>query len=111
MIGLDRHAVFDEMDRERRMARQQLVHEALEVRRQVLNDHERHAGVLRQVIEEAHERIEPARRRADADDKTRRHRMNPRAGLVRRGCVRVARRPLCHLFTRHSCPPKLSVGK
>ena len=47
---------------------EELVHQALEVRRQVLDDDERHPGVLRQVVEEALERLEPAGGGADAHD-------------------------------------------
>ena len=68
VVGFDRHAVFDEMDRQQRVPRQQFVHQALEVWRQVLDDDERHPGVFREVVEEAHERIEAAGGRADADD-------------------------------------------
>ena len=72
VVGLDRHAVLDEVDRQRGVPRQQLVHQALEVGRQVLDDDERHPGVARDVVEEALERFEAAGRRADADDEARR---------------------------------------
>ena len=67
-VRLDRHVVLGLADRHRRPPRQQLVHQALEVRRQVLQDDERHAGVGGQLREQPFERLEPAGRRADADD-------------------------------------------
>ena len=54
-VRLDRHVVLGLPDRHRRAARQQLVHQALEVRGQVLQHDERHAGVGREVGEEAFE--------------------------------------------------------
>ena len=42
-VRLDQHLVLGLPDRHRRPPRQQLVHQALEVRRQVLQDDERHA--------------------------------------------------------------------
>ncbi len=72
VVGLDRHAVLDEMDRQPGVSRQQLVHQALEVGREVLNDDEGHPGLARHVVEEAFERVEPPRRRADPHD-ARRH--------------------------------------
>ena len=50
------------------MPREELVHQALEVGRQVLDDHERHPVSLGQVVEEALERFEPAGGGADSDD-------------------------------------------
>jgi len=67
-IGLDRHALLDEDHRHVGVARDQLGHQAAEVRRQVLHDDERHAGRLRERREQLLERLEPAGRRADADD-------------------------------------------
>ncbi|HYJ51844.1 MAG TPA: hypothetical protein VEW04_01615, partial [Allosphingosinicella sp.] len=58
MVGLDRHPVLDQMDRQRGVPREQLVHQALEVGRQVLDDHEGHAGVFGQRVEEALECVE-----------------------------------------------------
>jgi hypothetical protein len=58
-------------DRNRRHAGeafQQLVHQALEVRRQVLDDDEGHARIDRHGAEKALQRLQPAGRRADADD-------------------------------------------
>jgi hypothetical protein len=68
VVRLDGHPVLAEMDRQRRTAGQDLVHQTLEVGREVLNDHERHAGVDRHVLEEPLERLEAPSRRADADD-------------------------------------------
>lgn len=68
MVRLDVHAVLHEMNRERGVPGEQLVHHALEVRRQVLDDHERHPGVARQAVEESLDGVEAAGRRADADD-------------------------------------------
>ena len=67
-VGLDHDAVGDAMDRQRRLSAEQLVHAALEVRRQVLQDDEGHPRVARHGGEEALERVEAARRGADADD-------------------------------------------
>jgi len=67
-VGLHRHVVLGQPHRHRRAPRQQLVHEALEIRRQMLQDDEGHAGVGRQVAEQPFERLEAARRCADADD-------------------------------------------
>ena len=50
------------------VASQQFVHQALEIGREMLDDHERQAGVFRDVIEEMLDGFQPARRRADADD-------------------------------------------
>jgi hypothetical protein len=57
VVGLDRHAVLDEIDGQQRVPRQQFVHQALEVWRQVLDDDERHPGFLGKVVEEPHERV------------------------------------------------------
>jgi hypothetical protein len=48
--------------------RDQLVHQAAEVGRQVLDDHERHAGIGGHLREQLLERFEAARGGADADD-------------------------------------------
>ena len=53
VVGLDRHPVLDQVDRQLGVTGQELVHHAFEVGRQVLDDHERHPGVPRQVVEEA----------------------------------------------------------
>jgi hypothetical protein len=68
VVGLDDHPVFDEMDRQRGVPREELVHQALEVGGQVLDEHEGHAARAREVVEEALERVEPASRCSDTDD-------------------------------------------
>jgi hypothetical protein len=68
VVGLDQHAVLDEMDGEIGVTSEQLVHQALEVRREVLDDHEGHAAGQGHVVEERFERLEPSCRCADADD-------------------------------------------
>ena len=77
VVGLDEHPVLDEVNRQIGVASEELVHEALEVRRQVLDDHERHAARARNVVEERLERLETTGRRADADD-VRRHTLDSR---------------------------------
>ena len=67
-VGLDERLVLGLPDRHRRAAPQQLVHQALEVGRQVLEDDEGHPGVGRQPGEEPLERLEPAGRGPDRDD-------------------------------------------
>ena len=67
VVALDRHPVGHQADRQVRPTRQQLVHEALEVGRQVLDDHERQAAVGGDVVEEPLERLEATRGGADAD--------------------------------------------
>ena len=49
VVGLDGHPVLDQVDRQLGVPRQELVHQALEVGRQVLDDDERHAGVRRRL--------------------------------------------------------------
>ena len=56
---------------------EQLVHQALEVGRQVLDDDEGHPACRRQGVEEALERLEPAGGGADADDQEVRCRVPP----------------------------------
>jgi hypothetical protein len=68
VLRLDRHPVLHEMDRQLGVPRQELVHHALEVGRQVLNDHERQARSLGQVVEEAFDRFEAAGGGADPHD-------------------------------------------
>ena len=51
-VGLDGHVVLRLPDAHRRAAREQFVHQALEIGREVLKDDERHAGVGRQMCEE-----------------------------------------------------------
>ena len=68
VLRLDRHPVLDEVDRQLGVTGQELVHHALEVGREVLNDDERHARLLGQVVEEALDRLEPAGGGADPHD-------------------------------------------
>ena len=82
VIGFDRHSVLDEVDRKFGVTSEQLVHHAFEIGRQVLDDHERHPGVLRDVVEEALDGLEPTRRCSDADDVGRR---SQRAVILSRG--------------------------
>ena len=91
VVGLDQHAVLDELDRQLGVAPEQLVHQALEVRRQVLDDDERHLGVGREVVEEVLERFESAGGGADADHEGRG--LGGRAdlrGIVIHGCSALA---------------------
>ena len=94
VVRLDQHAVLDEVDRQLGVPREELVHQALEVRRQVLDDHERHAGVLRHVVEEALERFEPAGGSADADDVLGRLGSREPSLLRRHRPLREARKPI-----------------
>ena len=61
VVGAHRHVVFRDHDGHLAVARDQLVHQAAEVRRQVLDDHECHAGVGRQRIEQLLEGFEATR--------------------------------------------------
>ena len=54
-VGLDQRLVLGLPHRHRRAAPEQFVHQALEVRGQVLQDDERHPGVRRQTREEPFE--------------------------------------------------------
>ena len=67
-IRLDQHLVLGRADLHLRAPRQQLVHQTLEVRRQVLEDDEGHPGVGGEMREQPLEGVEPAGRGADADD-------------------------------------------
>ena len=60
--------VLDQAHRELRAPRQDLVHQALEVGRQVLHHDERHPGVGRHVVEEAFNRFQPTGRGTDPHD-------------------------------------------
>ncbi len=71
VVGQDHHAVLHHPDRQVRVPRQELVHHALEVGREVLHQHVGHAAVGRDAVEEALEGVEAPRRRADADDEGR----------------------------------------
>jgi hypothetical protein len=79
VVGLDRHPVLDQVDRQLGVAGEQLVHQALEVWRQVLDHDERHAGVGRQVVEEPGRWIEAAGRSTDTHHVARGH---PRERLL-----------------------------
>ena len=67
-VRLDRHTVRDLLDGDGRVACQELVHPALEVRRQVLEDDEREAGVLRHGGEQGLQGLQSAGRRAHSRD-------------------------------------------
>jgi len=60
-VGLDRHLVLGRADAHGRASRQQLIHEAPEVRREMLQDDEGHAGIGGKLCEQPLERIEPSR--------------------------------------------------
>ncbi len=66
-VRFDLNAVLDQMHRQLGAAGQDLIHQTLEVRGQVLHDHERHPRVEWDLLEESLERLEPACRCADAD--------------------------------------------
>jgi hypothetical protein len=59
VVGLDGHVVLDQQDGDASAAGEQLVHHALEVRREVLHDHEGHSRVLRHRAEQLFECVEP----------------------------------------------------
>jgi hypothetical protein len=67
-VGLDRHVVIGLPDTQGRATREQLVHQTLEVGRQVLQHDECHARVSRKLGEQPLERIEAARRRTNGHD-------------------------------------------
>ena len=77
VVRRDGHPVLDELDRQLRMPREQLVHQAAKVGGQVLDDDVRHPALAGRAVEESLERLEPAGGGADADDER------------RRGCVRA----------------------
>ena len=68
VIGLDAHPIARFVNRERGGAREQRRQHALVLRVEVLHEHEGQPGVQRQRAEQLRERLQPARRRADADD-------------------------------------------
>ncbi len=70
-VRLDPRAVLGFLHRHRGLPRQQLGHEALVVRVEMLHQHERQSAIGRHVGEECLERVEPACRGADADDQRR----------------------------------------
>jgi len=67
-VRLDTRLVLGLPDAHLSTPGQQHVHQALEVRREVLQDDEGHACISWQVREEPLERVEAASGRADADD-------------------------------------------
>ena len=80
MVGLDGHPVFHQLDGHIGVPSEKLIHQAPEVRRQVLDEDERHSRVARQVVEESLDGVEPPRRCADPDD-------------VKRGCSLTGSHP------------------
>ena len=72
VIGLDPLIVRDLAHRQRRGACQELRERAFVLRIEMLHQHEPHARIERQMREQLRERLEPARRGADADDRKRR---------------------------------------
>jgi hypothetical protein len=85
----ERRRAVDLAHGELRVRLQQLDEMAIVMRRPVHGDDERSAGVVRQAAEQRAQRLQPARRRADADDE-RRHARGRLAGRVL-GHPRVAR--------------------
>jgi hypothetical protein len=67
-VRLHGHVVLGLPDAHLRTPREQFVHQAFEVRGQVLQHHERHAGVDREMGEEPLERFKAAGGGADRDD-------------------------------------------
>ena len=84
-VRLQRHFVADPVDRHPGMARQQIVHQALEVRREVLNDHEGQAAVRGHMVEEFLQGGQPSGGGADGYDEARLRRW--------RWLIRVGSRP------------------
>jgi len=71
VVSFDRHPVFNEMDGQHRVPRQEFIHQAFEIGREVLNDDECHPRRFGQALEKADKGIEPARGGANADHKGR----------------------------------------
>jgi hypothetical protein len=96
VVCLDQHAILGEPHRHVAVPGDQLVHQAPEIRRQMLHDHEGHPGVGRHLREQLLERFEPAGRGPDADD--------PR-GCGREQLARGSRRVSIHveLEVFHRC--------
>ena len=69
MIRLDRHAILDLVHRHRGMPGEDLGHHAFAVRREVLDQDERHAAVRPHGVEKLGESFQAARGGADADDR------------------------------------------
>lgn len=71
MVGGELQSIRRLGDRHRGAGAQQLDQQALVLRREMLDQHERHAAVGRHGGEEGPERLQPARRGADPDDQAR----------------------------------------
>src|SRR5581483_8184714 len=71
MVWLDRDAILDLNDRHGGVTAQNLGHEALMLRRQVLHDDEGHAAVGRSPVEKGFQRLDTPGRSADAYDRER----------------------------------------
>ena len=67
-VRLQRHAVLDPVQRHVGVPREQLAHQTLEFRREMLHDDKRQPAVLRHAAEELLQRLQPPGRRADPDD-------------------------------------------
>ena len=67
-LGSNLDAIGDTMDRHARVPRQQFVHQALEIGRQVLDDDVGHAAVVRHRLKHLLQRLQTAGRRPHADD-------------------------------------------
>ena len=67
-IGRDRVAVLNGGHRQAGAARQDFREMAFELRGQMRDEHDRHAGIRRQRVQELLERAQPARGSADGDD-------------------------------------------
>ena len=68
-VGRKAHPVLYRYDGHGGEPSEELVESTFVVRSEVLDDHERHAGVGRHTLEQVCERLEPAGGRADPDDK------------------------------------------
>ena len=66
VVFLDRHRFGDLQDWHPGRFLDDLVRDALVIGRQVKNDHERHAVVMRHVLEKQFDGLQPARRRSNA---------------------------------------------
>ena len=67
-VALDGHAVFCLVDAHVGVLAEDIRHQALVIRRQMLHDDEAQAAVGRHVVEKLLQRLQPASRRTDADD-------------------------------------------
>ena len=67
-VALDAHLVFNLAHDHVGPRAQQLGHQAFMIRRQVLDQHEGHARMIRHSFEQPDERLQPTRRRADSHD-------------------------------------------